>query len=263
MKKLQASIFIGVGTFIFCISYGQKNPAKGNSQLKLAATCLVSFAYESNKYLVSNIPGSIRDVPINPADASLPTSDGPIRDTGFKSRAFRYFVISLPLCVKFKYGKFSSALCAVINLNTIVQRTIVERNYTNYPGTSTRGVGAALTYYSVEECRVQYGPFAKISIGIFSVEFSLAYCSVLAVSGWNRYDALKRRKTYTLFHMNANIVKGMLCVGAWTIYGGYAVASSVNDTSYRGLVMTVPQHYILCSIMLNLGQLLQQSDRNS
>jgi hypothetical protein len=89
---------------------------------------------------------------------------------------------------------------------------IVERNYTNAPGTDQRGLGAALTYYRVEEgdnfifmpgysLRILYTieEKKKADIRLF-LEYGTGFAKVpVAIeTGWDRFDELETYKNYDL-----------------------------------------------------------------
>jgi hypothetical protein len=76
---------------------------------------------------------------------------------------------------------------------------MVESNYTNHPGTSERGYGAALTYYEVEEGGITLGAFVKASL---SDKFYTEYClglserGIFVANGWDRFDKLQQNQIY-------------------------------------------------------------------
>ncbi|MCD4761396.1 hypothetical protein K8R32_00365, partial [bacterium] len=96
------------------------------------------------------------------------------------------------------------------------------RNYTNHPGTSTRGYGAALTFagtavrglipaFSDDDLNFlsiifNFTPkvFAEYSLDKerqFRIGASLSYHQFNAINGWDRYNKYKIDKTKTLAHI--------------------------------------------------------------
>jgi len=149
---------------------------------------------------ISNMPLSIRNLPNHPDDSAF--SAGPIEKTSY----------SIPgdLSVNYRVGTIKAQdsrldinLCALFYPSFGEPVDMAERNYTNNPGSSDRGYGAALTFVGLREQGLVY---------IFSPELiwtrklreeerlsvSLGFFRIQAVTGWDRYDELQQQSTNTL-----------------------------------------------------------------
>jgi hypothetical protein len=79
-----------------------------------------------------------------------------------------------------------------------------EMNYTNHPGTSIRGQGAALVYYGIGMLDLNYGLFAKASLlhfPSFFAEYSLNVPLLQIISaenGWDRWNALETNEKFSV-----------------------------------------------------------------
>jgi hypothetical protein len=119
---------------------------------------------------------------------------------------------------------------------------MVEENYTNHPGTSERGYGAALTYYQVEEGGITLSAFVK---ALFADRLYAEYClglserGIFVANGWDRYDNYQRN----------NIYGGDFNTLDYTLRFGVKLIKSDNDPRAFGAF-----------VGLKFSQLLKQSD---
>jgi hypothetical protein len=217
--------------------------------LSLGANLFYSLAFESNKFNVSNMPESIRNVPIHNDDRNIPTSDGPINDALIHGNAWKLLMLGFSTQVRFKAGDFKAEIGGKVsyNYNLAFTDEIAERNYTNAPGTPERGEGAALTYYTVYAGGFEYGPYAKISFGFFGIEDYFDFSSIRAKTGWDRYDALQTHTTYPLYNLNSNILKAIVEVDRVRFYVGYTLNTYASTPASGTLVFNNPRH-LLCGI---------------
>jgi hypothetical protein len=219
----------------------------------LGANLFYSLAFESNKFNVSNVPLSIRNVPIHKDDRNIPTSDGPINDTLMHGNEWKLLMLGFSTQVRFKAGNFKAEIGgkASYNYNLASTGEIAERNYTNYPGTAERGEGAALTYYTVYPAGFEYGPYAKISWGWFAIEDYFDFSAVRAKNGWDRYDALQTYSTYPLYNLNSNILKAIVEVDRVRFYAGYTLNTYAANPVSPTLVFNNPKH-LLCGVEISI-----------
>lgn len=181
----------------------------------------------------SGIPEYIRDVPAHPDDDFAKEENvAPIKDDTFP---IYLFDIS-GLKVRPKAGLNGKVLDLCIGAEFEVMppestsAKIVERNYTNHPGTDERGYGAALTYYSIKQNLSSFslGLFSRLSCKIFEVpkdsEFMPGTLNLFAdysvsafretfdvENGWDRYDSFEVNEEYKLieYFLEHNIKAGI------------------------------------------------------
>jgi hypothetical protein len=151
--------------------------------------------------IVENMPLAVRSVPIHPDDSYANVSDwAPIQRTRFNSNG----MFSINGDYAFQNSKFR--LCAGLTLffSMACQQ---ERNYTDAPGTESRGGGAALTYVAMKELGIVSAkissPFEfldnispEISGDVklsekydLSLGTSISYFRLQVESGWDRFDS--------------------------------------------------------------------------
>lgn len=174
---------------------------------------------------VASVPESIRTVPIHPDDTyASPADNGPIPSKDNRSEPL-FNLLSLELGLKvrdlIKVGDqaedkeedkdFTTAEKGIslrlglgADFGIVAGLHLNERNYTNAPGTDTRGYGAALTYYNVGPTPVaaQLVIVPKV-FGELSWKYIMVRQQLLAYekginTGWDRNDGLQRKSSYTL-----------------------------------------------------------------
>jgi hypothetical protein len=175
---------------------------------------------------IRGIPEEYRLVPIHPEDTYASEYDnGPIHDTIKGPYAFD--VAGVKTGVAIKLGKLE--IEADISTNFSVPfnyEYLNERNYTNDPGTSTKGYGAALTYYIIKYSLLNFGTDLELSyplnfrdddafmsnrrriiVGVNQKKFNMNL-----EDGWDRWNALERNGKVTLAHViETSWYAGILC----------------------------------------------------
>ncbi|MCD4762371.1 hypothetical protein K8R32_05460, partial [bacterium] len=104
--------------------------------------------YTSLDYQINNLPEDFRFVPIHPDDDyASPSDNGIINQKEFN----RDHWVSLEYGYAWEKGRWDLGIGFSWIYSVIGKFDDVEvRNYTNHPGTSTRGYGAALTFVGTE-----------------------------------------------------------------------------------------------------------------
>jgi hypothetical protein len=175
---------------------------------------------------VASVPESVRTVPIHPDDTyASPSDNGAIASK--ENRAEPYFgLISLEVGLKIarpgegedRLEKQSLALKVGLGADFGINGGVRlnERNYTNAPGTATRGYGAALTYYDigaaplVAQLVVVPKVFGELDWKNFLIREQLVAYETAVNTGWDRNDGLEARESYTLgLTLEAQTVVGM------------------------------------------------------
>lgn len=164
---------------------------------------------------VGNIPFSIRNVPVNPADSWAAGNDGPISQTSLNP-SDRVSVLAARLGAQASSKRFEAkgglSIDLIFNVQSLFDpnnRTdIAERDYEAYAGSNIRGAGTALTYiYAGERYLANWNTFLRPSLfGEASLNLSestsLSFgCKLFEQTfylenGWDRYDSLQTRQTY-------------------------------------------------------------------
>lgn len=174
------------------------------------------FTYSGPDIEVKDMPLKVRDVPIHKDDSyALESNAGPVEKTQYdtigtfllgwswyKERQQLRFNVSFDWIIYPTYWLYDNEL----------------RNYTNAPGTETRGYGAALTFVGIQkrgiipdiESEFVYmilNIVPEIGVDLMLSEkgdsgfgFNLSYFRIQAVNGWDRYNSLEINKTYDLGH---------------------------------------------------------------
>lgn len=173
--------------------------------------------YKTLEYRVNNMPEDFRFVPIHKDDwYARPSNNGPIEQTKYR----RDHWVSLEYGYSWEKGKWDLGIGFLWIFSNIGDFDDVElRNYTNHPGTSTRGYGAALTFVSTEirglvpktdedfiDFIFNFSPkiFAEYSLdkeGQFRLGANLSYHQYNALNGYDRYDDYEVKDTETLAHI--------------------------------------------------------------
>lgn len=185
--------------------------AIGISLKQIASAAEAKIEYTYIGYKVGNMAETIRDVPTHPDDSS--THAGPIKETKYGASS----MLTINAGYKWKISER-------VRLGTTIKWILhplyyfsdkAERNYTNDPGSDTRGYGAALTFVALEARGVipfgdwflNYTPQLELEYTLdeydkkFILGTSITYFKMQAVTGWDRYDELTPDKRYTLTHV--------------------------------------------------------------
>ncbi len=157
---------------------------------------------------VSGVPASIRAVPAHPDDGggALP----PIKDTELGC-PYAHFNPIAEFGIK-KQGlrrEYSVALSVSYNLWSEANTGETERmNYTNAPGTSQRGQGAALTFYGPIDRHdglndLVLGGFFQVSFyrkseSRWFIKAGSDFPQSKIVTGWDRFDSLQNFQSFNL-----------------------------------------------------------------
>ncbi len=168
---------------------------------------------------VRDVPLAIRNIPIHPDDWGVP---GPIADDEV--------TVGPRLGMFVNYGQKLTLLKDSLFLRAGVEMELSgmldidkpSRNYTNAVGTSERGYGAALTYYSIY---TKAGPdwnsflIPKVFVGLetklsdsltFGAGYKLWREDLVAETGYDRHDNLERRDGFGLVDMTIGSIVGSL-----------------------------------------------------
>jgi len=181
----------------------------GDMKMKPFIGPSIDFQSVTQDYKIIKVPEKSRYVPIHPDDGyARESNNGPIPNDTVelpKLEEIRFLKGGIQTDigdVRFDiYGDLSYRL---EDTTESEWDNIHRRNYTNYPGTETRGVGAALTYYKAE-----YGddiiPGIKAEVHLpvkddFYLMLGAGYrkYNIDVIKGWDRWNALQRWKTEKL-----------------------------------------------------------------
>jgi hypothetical protein len=205
---------------------------------------------------VSNIPESIRLVPIHPEDKDVnPSNNGPIADAPLNN-IWIIDVASVKMGLSAKVGNLEFETAIRMNFSPTVASSMYSRNYTNNPGTSERGNGAALTYYradcqaslmekiveisfplNIPETRT-YAEFNEIMrMPRLMLGVSQRSLDVGIETGYDRYNSLTTEK----FHYLENLTEN-------SIYGGLAFRAPINEFSLDLRILAGHNKYIVKDI---------------
>jgi hypothetical protein len=160
------------------------------------------------------VPESIRTVPIHPDDTyARPSDNGAIASKDNRAEPL-FNLFSLEIGVKIarpgedddrpekQKWAFKAGLGADLAVNLMAHTN--KRNYTNAPGTDTRGYGAALTYYNVGAAPLFWQlvvvpkAFIELDWKHLLIREQLVAYQTAVNTGWDRYDELEANKSYTL-----------------------------------------------------------------
>ena len=169
--------------------------------------------------LINNIPEDIRNVPVHPDDIWAEKRAGPIKDNEFSPK-IDIFSANTEFGIGIKKGRFGFEGGPKLSMSFTEESesSIVERNYTNYPGTDERGYGAALTYYKIlaknnsiytpgissralySISKKRLGSWRRVTgINLFAeYSFGWMFMPIYVETGWDRYDELEERKEHKL-----------------------------------------------------------------
>lgn len=174
------------------------------------------FTYSGPDIEVKDMSLKVRGVPIHSDDSyALESNVGPLEKTRYAT--IGTFIFGRPWYKDHQQLRFN------VGIDWIIYPTYwfydnELRNYTNAPGTETRGYGAALTFVGIQKrgiIPVIENTFVdmilnivpKIGVELMLSEkgnsgfgFSLSYFLLQAVNGWDRNNSLEINKTYDLGH---------------------------------------------------------------
>jgi len=200
------------------------NPAKAQ-KVSFIKEMNMGVTYNKENTKIANIPLIIRDVPKHPDDDYANDKDvAPVKDETLK----------MPDRISLINGKFGGKISFLeekLSLNVGVETDLEikltslllenndrpdlkERNYTNHPGTNTKGEGAALTFYDVTSAFlanwntfIKPQVFSEIEINIpkrgelIKIGYGLYLEKLVARNGWDRWNALEVKEKYHLANL--------------------------------------------------------------
>jgi len=196
------------------------NPAKAQKISFLKEFNMECIYYEE-KTKIENTPLEIRDVPKHPDDNYAYNKNvAPIDNAKIKmGTGLEFFSLKFGGKLSLFNKNVQIKTGAGIGIELNLKQMIAERNYTNYPGTSQRGVGAALTFYGVgkryvvekngfmrpflfSELNMKIIPLNKENKYINKMGLGAGYEifieKVVMINGWDRYNLLETWKRYNL-----------------------------------------------------------------
>ncbi len=166
---------------------------------------------------VKGIPLSIRNIPVHSGDEWAAGNDAPIKQDWLNpSDKANVLGFKLGARADFKHFEFKAGADLEFLFNTdIVQEynhraDMAERGYEDYAGTDRRGYGTALTYiYSGERYWPSWNTFLRPSVfaeaGVklsksVSLDVGCKFFNqnFFLENGWDRYDSLETRETYSV-----------------------------------------------------------------
>jgi hypothetical protein len=175
--------------------------------------------YTMLDYHVEKMPLDFRSVPIHPDDGYADEEDwGPIDEKSYD----RDHWVSLDYGYLWEINNHWSMGLGVVWIVDFWDQfgDDSRRNYTNHPGTGTRGYGAALTFVAtgirgllaVEGDGDSWGTFLNFTPQIVAeyafdkerktrVGFNVSYHRYVAINGWDRYDKFEIDEIETLAHI--------------------------------------------------------------
>ena len=213
---------------------------------------LLSGSFSSRTLSLQNIPVDIRNVPIHSADTYVPaTNAGPIEVSSLTAQKFAWIPITLGLNGGLATSKFEFEAGLFFSMR-MTSQDFVERNYTNSVGTNYNGMGAALTYITLDNFNLMYGYNASIRYKIvpvgpeenvfLSLKYMKGWQEYSLTTGWDRYGEKQPDKSYKIgIFTNQSMVLGPEIRGTWGYVGlffGYGW-SNVSNLSNWGQQMIV------------------------
>lgn len=211
--------------------------------------------FEGNVGNLYDIPLFIRNVPMHPDDHYNPHNMDPIPDSKL-SFGNRHATTKLSPGIGFR----DDCIDMKVSGNFIIKDVAKdwadgarkERNYANYPGTETRGYGAALTYYwlRTQPERFGYGLTARLSRLIevnkkelyehglfFEYDMDLSKYGIYIENGWDRYDWYQAKDDYKMLDITQQLIRlgYYLDYDSWNFEGflGYAIPRATPENSAK------------------------------
>ncbi|MEI6672299.1 MAG: hypothetical protein WCL02_02830 [bacterium] len=214
MKKFTIHLILVAIAIILTTTVSVAQQNKNNTQIpvpkekiKLFASfviepLLVGSCNVGSTMQLKNIPVDIRNVPKHPSD-DVPTANmGPIQVSSLSDAHFWWKPCVLFLNAGFGNSRFDIT-CGAFGSFDVTSQDLTERNYTNYPGSSSRGLGAALTFIRLDNSRWHYGYTGSLEIKMkndlgLSCMYLRDWEHVNIVTGWDRYDDTEKYTTYNV-----------------------------------------------------------------
>jgi hypothetical protein len=169
-----------------------------------------ALQYSLDQIALKNIPLDIRNVPMHPDDGGTP---GAIADSSLQDRRC-WIILPLRINIGMQNAKWQCKVGAYGEFG-VTYPQLAERNYTNAPGTATRGMGAALTYMKIDQLRPKFGftveaeyhatHIQKMELFCF-VQYMKSWYNLNLVTGWDRNDEQKRYETYPIGRISGHQV---------------------------------------------------------
>ncbi len=266
MKKFTIRLFMVAIAIILVATTSVAQQNKNNVQtsvpkekLKLFASfviepLVVGSCNVGSMMQLKNIPVDIRNVPRHPSDDVPPGNMGPIEVSNMSDAHFWWKPCVLFLNAGFGTSRFDIS-CGTFGSFDMTSQTPTERNYTNYPGSSVRGLGAALTFIRLDNSRWHYGYTASLEIKMkndlgLSFMYLRDWEHVSIVTGWDRYDDTEKYNTYSIgtFSHQQFLIGPEYRENAeyFRLSFGYSL-NSVSSVSSWGQAMdiSVPNYFII------------------
>ncbi|MGO8673761.1 MAG: hypothetical protein ACLQVD_20680 [Capsulimonadaceae bacterium] len=213
-------------------------------------------SFTMSRFVVDNMPLSVRNVPPNPGDASIATP-GPINNTNYSNTTYSLSYSRKVVGLTCKTD--SLEIDALANLDYYTS-SFTERNYLGSDNNNQRGYGTALTFLFVRPRALlsaeadlgdlggtgasSYSSTDGFGIGLSpEVEWvhAIAKTSTLfisatiskmdALTGWDRYDSLSVRNEQTLAIMYP------VTIGYWGTNGDSADEGGSNNEWGAGVTL--------------------------
>lgn len=212
MKKIYKNLLlVAIAIIVVQVSLAQNAQAPVTSKAKirpfvaLIIEPMLSGIANNTSVEFSNIPLVMRDIPASPLDIGIPASNvSPITVESLTDAHLWWIPISMAMNFGIGNEKWTLEGGAFGQFATSSQGEI-ERNYTNAPGTSQRGTGAALTYIKVNPSRWIYGYTGTIRYrsnpkdGLYVVlNYSKYWQNISIRNGWDRFDQLEEYTKYPI-----------------------------------------------------------------
>lgn len=182
-----------------------------------------------------NLSKEIRYVPIHPDDGidSLSTSNGPIEPSNIDNLQAVNFNIAAGLAYKKNNFEISGGL-QIGFFDIFEDGGHHIRNYTNDPGTTTRGYGAALTYYMFNSDGPRWHmlqPFLELGYYFnddnkFLIGMNLKRRRLVLETGWDRYNAYENYENREIGTLNF-----------YDIYAGFSLPIEKNENELHGRII--------------------------
>lgn len=207
-KTALTMVLIGTVSAILLIEVS----AAGSEIRPFAELCLdAQFSMPPVKK-VSNVPESIRDVPMHPDD-SWGTPGVIAADSADSAWLTEIRFLKLGLRadlsesvtwenfadLSFNYGHYAK-----------LGGDLRRRNYTNAPGTEQRGYGAALTFWTPGYDALIPGFRSELHFKSWFLGFGLRPYSCGIITGYDRYDSVAENEDYVRI---GELLETSLCIG--------------------------------------------------
>jgi hypothetical protein len=186
------------------LAFGNVQEAKADN-LYLYGDVGIDFFAGTEFARVKSTPEYIRDVPAHPDDLHKVNSKNvaPLSDGELIEYAHGADVIGkVGLGIEKELFNFK---CGIQGGVSTLFPSLVERNYTNHPGTDKRGDRAALTFYEIGIDILSFGINAEVSKDLTD-ELSIFldyFCNFIPhelnlTNGWDRYNSFEVKDEYKL-----------------------------------------------------------------